>query len=596
MLTDDPVKLFEHATSAIRFRKQFTDKSKRRIARYATGGYRNDFGEANSTQNYEFEWVTNTVPNWIHQNPRFVVKIGGLPLDDPRLEAMQLGMNAWAEQTNLAAVLRDVAIDVQFDFGVVLVTLEPIADADPGSPIDRDMLAGVLPAVRPRAHRVSPRRFFIDPQATSVRTARILGHICIEDREDLLNAKLPSGKPKYDRELLAAISGDEGVAKLMDELGIPTQGQPQRDQVVFFEMYVPERGMIYTLAAVGGGGAAKFLREPRKYRGPSWGPYTVFGAHTIPDQVMPLAPLAVVEGMINELTAHARQISEDAGAAKRLLITNGDPKVNHAITTAANGSVISIANFDKAIMPIEIAGPLPANLQYSQMLRESADRTIGLTDTVRGNITGATAEEINTAQANRNRRVLMSRSEFQGCVGQVARTVASHMWHNPRVRFPFTYSDPETGKQRSGRFQGGSTEKEAALFDHLQVSIAPMSMEAVDEATLQSRMEKLTNDAFQISQAAVAVPWFRVERWMDDRGEALNVKGAAERYIDMEMLEQARRLANPALYGAAPGMQVGVGVGGGMLPGPTAAPALGPPVPPQSNAQLARRERAGDGV
>ena len=586
MFTDDPIKLFEHVTSAIRFRKKHTDQSARRIARYTTGAYRADFGEANSTQNYEFEWVTNTVPNLVHQNPRFNVKIDGLDQEDQRLSAIQLGLNAWVEQTNLAAVLRDVAIDAQFDFGVVLVTLEAIADADPGSPIDRDMLAGALPALRPRAHRVSPRRFFIDEQATSIRTARFIGHIFIEDREDLVNAKLPSGRPKYDAESLTQLGGDAEVQSLFDELGIPTKGGPQRDQVVGWEIYIPERGMIYTLAATGGGAKAKFLREPRKYRGPAWGPYTVFGMHTVPDQPIPLAPLAVSEGMVNEIAAHSRQISEDAGAAKRLIVVDGDPKLMQAIISAANGSVIGVPNFDKRMLQVEIAGPLPANLQHVQMLREAADRTIGLTDTVRGNITGATAEEINTAQANRNKRVLMARNEFQACVAQVARTVASHMWHNPRVRFPFTYADRTTGKQHSGTFQGGSTKSEAALFDHLQVMIEPMSMEATDEAVLQARMEKMTGDVLAIAQAAVQMPWIKVERWVNDRGEALNIKDAAERYIDLAMLEMARQAQNPMLYGA--GGMAGVGVGGGMLPGPVQTTG---PVAPQTNAQMAGRER-----
>lgn len=579
MLSDDPIKVLDEVKAAITFRQDHTKLSEDLIARYATKRFRSGFGRNPGTQNYEFEWVTNMVPNLVHQNPAFGVDMPGVPDDHPAVLALKMGLNGWAQQTHLSTQLREIAVDLQFNFGVALVTLETIGDYNAGTPIDGDLAAAAnsAPPVRPRLHRISPRRFFCDPQAMGRRQGRFFGHVWIEDREDLLNAKLPSGKAKFDKAEVEKLSDDAGVKQLLMELGIPTGQLLERNQVVGFEVYVPERGMIYTLAA-NANNAATFLRKPRRYLGPATGPYVLFGLHIVPDQVYPLPPLAVTASLVDEINAHAMQVSADAGSAKRLIAVDADPKVQQTITTAANGTVVCVPGLAGKVFPLELGGPQAANLNYIAMLREAADRTLGHSESVRGNITGATAREVDNVQANRNRRVVYSRGEFQADVARAATIAAYHMWHNAHVRFPLTYTDPTTGEKEFKEFRGGATEDERRMFGGMMIRVEPMSMEAVDEQMQQARVEKLTADIAAMMPAMVQEPWGKWKAIIDDRGESLGIKAAYDRYVDGDMLKAAQMLNNPGLFFGPDGMPMVGGAGGGAAGGPgmaAATPATG---------------------
>jgi hypothetical protein len=48
------------------------------------------------------------------------------------------------------------------------------------------------------------------------------------------------------------------------------------------------------------------------------GPYSLFGFYLVPDQVYPLAPLAVTRKQVEEINKHRWQASRDAAVAKQI--------------------------------------------------------------------------------------------------------------------------------------------------------------------------------------------------------------------------------------------------------------------------------------
>lgn len=562
-----PDNLYREAEGAIAFRKRHTDLSQELIRAMAANRYRSDWQtDEDRHENHAFEWIVNMVPNLVYTNPAVDLKSTTLPDDDRAVLAARAGMNSWIKAVDLAGILTEIATDLQFDFGVGLISLAPTPGPSSSAALYSDNEAGEPPSLRPMLHRLSPRRFFCDPQCTGPRQARYMGHIWIDDLERLLAAKLPDGTPKYDREAIEAMAVDERVDDLLKETGQTVGGdRVTRRQLVGYEMFIPETGMIYTIAASGpthSGNArvVKYLRKPRRYRGPQTGPYVLFGLYGVPDQIYPLPPLAVVHDLMEEINAHAGQASEDAGAAKQLIVTDGDPKLVNTITSAANGTVIAIPQFSGRAQAFQIGGPQKTNLDYIALLRDRLDRITGLTDSVRGSITGATAEEIHTTQANRNLRIRFAQSRFRSSVIECLRVVLYHLWNNPNVRFPVRSVDETTGDAMVGEFQGGpdpTSQQEQPSVDSLSIEIEPYTMEAVDQAVLQARMQRAGDLIFNVSQVMVAQPWMRWRKIIDDQFETLNIKGGGARYIDFDMLSRAQQLANPVLFGLVDPMAAG---------------------------------------
>lgn len=594
MLDCTPSNLRYEIEDAIRLRRAHTDLSNDLIRRFPGSYYRSDWKQEQelSHENHGFEWVSNVVPNLVFTNPKILVKHAAATDDDPQISAMRDGMNAWVDAINIVAPLEEIATDMQFDFGVGLVTVEQMPDAEPGKMFPSDILAVVgtpLPSVRPNVIRISPRRFFMDAQATSPKNARFMGHIWIEDMQDLLDAKDANGKPKYNAEAVKACGFDTELDELFREQNRALHDRRTRQQVVGYEVYVPEKGEIYTMGIYASGTGkddvhGAFLRPPRKYVGPATGPYVLFGVYIVPDQLYPLPPLAVSAMLEDEINAHSAQASEDAAVAKQLIVTDG-ADVTKAITTAENGSVITVPNFTGRHALVRIGGANPENLAYIQTLRARLDRRSGITDAVAGNVTGATAEEVHTAQANRNVRIKFLQKKFREGVIALLRIAASQFWHNPAVRFPVKVTDPQTGQQSVGEFVGGQTDENGLVFNGLQIDIEPYSMEYVDEVTVQRNMMQFGALVANSLPVFLQNPWFKAREWLNDQGEPMNIRGGGDRYIDWDMLKQAQMMMNPMLFGIAPpGQEPGV-------PGAPPGPTPGGPIGPTTNAQASAADR-----
>lgn len=541
--------------AAIDFRRLWTNLSSQLIRRVAGHDFRTDWQDGEDMhENLHHEYIVNFVPNMVDTNPGVEVQSYMLPDDHEGVVAIQQGLQGWVKRTDLASVLVALANDVCYDFAVGMVSLTDVPgyDEDADDDSDRWDLPAIMAPGRPmwpRLDRISPRRYFKDPISAD---SRFMGHIWVRDKQDLLDAKNDDGSPKFDAEAVNALSNEVGVEEVIRD----TQGEysrslqgPARKQVVGYEWYCPETGLLYTMGYVptasSGDGAHAFLRKPRPFIGIRRGPYVEFGINIIPDQIYPLSPLAVTASLVREIEAHSGQASEDAASAKRLVILDSNSKtLQNKITTEANGSVICAPGFTGQWAAAEFGGAQPANLAHIQSLKERWERMTGINDTIRGNITGATATETNLAQQSSDVRTRFGRRMFQASVVKVLEAAAYLMHESNAVRFFVKVPDPATGQTVPRLFVGGPQPgMEFMRFEDLEFRIQPYSMEYVDESVKQRRMQMAGELVLNALPAAMQFPFFKVREYLDDAFNVLNIPDAGRRYIDFAMLDQMRGLA-----------------------------------------------------
>lgn len=574
--------------SAITLRQQVTDLSAEFIKRLAGPDYRQDWPASEDQQeNYPHELVANTVPALYYSNPGIGFACSALPPDHPFVRAQRIGLNEWSKgNRQLERQMLQIAYDTCTDFGVAQVGLDKMPGYDTAGSNQDDGPIPLFPMVR----RVSPTRFFTDPQATDADLFRFRGHIWVRDKDDLLSSKNADGTPKFDREAVDGLATDANTKGVTREIvGAAGKDFVNRNQIVGYEIYVPEDGMIYTLAMQMGdtSGNHGFIRPPRKYFGPRSGPYVMFGLNIIPDQIYPVSPLAISMGLIRELNAHAGQASSDAASSKRLVIVDSNNKeLVEAVTTALSSSVIGVPNFDGKALNMDVGGASPETLNHIERLRTTLDRQSGLTETKRGNLTGVTAREVAEASAGEDTRTKFIQSRFRAAVVDAIRIVSYLIWESPAVRFDVSYDDPATGDKVYQLFQGGNPGINGLPhlpFERLNASVTidPYSMESVDQGVLQRRIQAALAQTMTVLQAARLYPELKVREVLNDIYQSVNIPEGASRYVEMGILA-VERLRARAMLGMDPNAPGGAQQPGGQpgesgMPGAASLEVGGPP-------------------
>lgn len=568
---------------AIRARKRLTDYSMDLVKIAAGSKYRSDWKPAfESHENHAHEWRTNMVPNLVNGNPQAAgIRSGSLDDEDPALKGLTMAVNAWSHSADLGNLLLEHADDVQFNYCVGLVTTEMVPLV-PGVDIERDAADGEKVGLRPRAHRISPWRFFADQQAINRLGRRYIGHIWIEDKKSLADEKLPDGRPAYDREALKSVVVDDEVRTLLLEIGIDIGGSGiDREQVVGYEFYVPETGMIYTMASTPTGPEkAGYLRAPRKWRGLRSGPYVMGGIYMLPDQTFPVAPLAIIHDLSLEVNRHRAQASDDAGRAKKVLVTDADAGAVGKMIASKNGDVLGIPGFKGNSMEVQLGGVNPDQLAYIQVLNDLVEKTVGLTANSSGKSTGDSATEADIIQRNRNGRVQWCQRAFRRFTEGMMRIAAEQFWNNPRTRQAINHTDPVTGEVTVGMYEGGDGRRLGIPFDQLQLTIDPYSTDPQDDAILQQQQQKAMELVIVNVETMKQNPQVKWKSLIGDTFDRLGMKNRADKYLDWEMLElmqapiiiQAQMMAQQGAM-----MLAGGGAPGGVPAGPEGqAPAQQP--------------------
>lgn len=555
MLDLSPENLRLEIERAETLRDKHTQMVEQLVLGYCGAYYRRDKHPDQPTpENHAFEYISLMLPMLAYDNPAVAVESTNAGFDPTIAVGMEEALNQTTINDDLQKLFERVAYDSLFAFGVLITTLEET------TPAEGDVGAGdeeeeAPPLMLPRTNYLAPERFFIDPAAVSPTLnadgfdgIRFLGHRWVRDKEDLLADR------RFDKAAIESLEDDVAI----EQLHRPDRDDnPTRKEIVGYEVWVPptkynpnsrENGMIYTLAVMQdakkdapGGGKTAFIRKPRPYFGPCWGPYSLFGIYEVPGQCYPLGPIAAVAEQAEELNAHSHAAARGASREKSItLINSTENAAAAAAKNAKDGEVWKVPNLNaNSIIQLEIGGVDPKRYEYIQTLRERLDRNSGINDARRGNVEGKElATAINTANDASKTREAYIQAKFQKAAAQVMRSRAWYLFNSENVVVPLS---PAAGKRlhmRQPVYHGGIQEgQEGQSFESLAIRIEPYSMERPNESLLQQRTMALLEWLLKVAAIMPQVPFMQWEEILDWVGRVYNTRTLAK-MVNLPMLQK----------------------------------------------------------
>jgi hypothetical protein len=412
----------------------------------------------------------------------------------------------------------------------------------------------------PVSYQIEPHRFFFDPLSTWFGGARYVGHKFIRDKADILEEA--DGDSGWNRDAVEAIAAGAGLDEFPERKDNDRASGVDRGELVLYEIWVPEKhirepkdgfhGALYTLAVAqgqdGSDDKAEFIREPRAYFGPRWGPYTLYGTYPVPGDPFPLSPFAAVYRQVKELNEITKASNESIRKYKKLVLVSQDnPDLARKIKDGVDLMVLPVKGLDKKqVVEIELGGITSQHKDQIRDALERVDRNTGIDQTQRGNLEkGLTATAVAVAESSASAALAFVKQEFTDATVQVLNSAAWFMYNEDRVEFPLGEEAADELGMGEPWFKGGMGGE--ASYDDLELEIEPMSMERMNESLMRSNYVEQMKMLLEAAAVIPSAPFYDWNTIFDRGGDALNDPMLSE-------------IFNPDLAAMVTGMQMSQGL------------------------------------
>lgn len=509
MLDVTPTNLKREVDAAVSFRNHHMEAAAK--LRNKLGGREHDATnpEASDLENHAYEFISLVLPSLIMDNPQ--VRLSHLIdalADAARI--LQYQGNRWSRETKFREPLIAVGVDTAFAFGAMMVGREPVLGHDPSE---------ASSPLRPRAYRVPPSMFGFDPMCSQFGEARYVFHQWQRDKEDLL-AEARLGGRGWRAGEIEALAEQERPSKSWAGVGWDGRSReratPARRELTAYDIWVPEFELD-AATAVGGRDVGlngtiftisddKEIREPRPFFGPSYGPYTLFGFYTVPDDPIPLSPLVATASQSAELNLVAKAISAAARDYKKVMLVDSvHSQLGDDLVSKAHHSVIPVEGLDSsAAVPAEVGGITTQLLEQEAQMRARLDRNSGMDDARRGSTPpGVSATASDIAERSGAQRLAFMQRQFTSSVQRVFETV---LW----------YLSVEAGLVTP------------PMFDQIDVTIDPISLSRPSEAIMQQRATLGAQVVLQVAPLVPQMPWVDWRTFLNGVGDAYGLPMLAD--------------------------------------------------------------------
>jgi hypothetical protein len=518
MLDCSAQNLMDEAYAAEQHARKHLEVLNQIIETYVGSYYRSDMKPVfPAPENYPYSYVANVRPRLIFNCPRFTASNEGTYLDAKKLLGTAKFVNQWAVNERLHQTLIPAVTQALMMRCVFLTSFEDL---------EGEVSEGDLRLMLPKCKEIELRRYFRDPKGTPAVKPRYKGHMWVRDLEDVKKLKGVDSKVLHD------LVPDIGL----DKLERPDQRQgnregPPRNEIVAYEIWVPEcntyrtnpklqHGTIFTVA-VGQkvhsdgtrerGEKAGFLRKPRPYFGPDWGPYTEIEFVDVPANTYGSSPVAMLMQQVEELNAHLSATADAAARMKHLIFVDAaHDTLALAVQNSPDGHVISIPGVTKEqVIPVLIGGPAPEQYTYNEVARERLDRNIGMDSAQRGGVEqDRTATATNVRYQSLNIRMVDLKRTVANAVKQIANTVAWYGWNSPNVVMRLGQGAGKDFGVKNPVFLGGPDDGEKLPdWDAAALELEAYSMEAPDEEKLAAEVAEALAIVTEMAQIMQEAPW-----------------------------------------------------------------------------------------
>lgn len=569
MLKVTAANLYDEVQAAQRYCEKHREWFGRQVQRYASPFYGRFTGkEEYFPENYYYAYVAHTVARLTGIEPKIRLSTAR---DQARVQALEDAGNRWILDTNYQREREKLATDFCFAWSIAVVR----------QGVRTGFEQAEDPVMTPQAVRISPRRFGWDPLALSIEEARFMYHVMIRDKDDLLEEAKEDGSGWI-------VENINSVPTDIDAKGVRNKFEtiepPSRNEVIYYEMWVPEytlpeddefwdgmskqektryHGTIFTVAwsSEDGKGQAAFLRNPRPFFGPRWGPYVVGGQYTVPDESAPLSALTANEGQIQELNNQARANNNSAQRRKTLALVDGlKPSLINKLASSPDGDIVAAPGIEKnKVVEIEIGGASQEAQMRELELRGRVDRNLAMGDAVRGQVSGAGTATENAIAAQASSALTgfvdMKFTEFEK---RIFRSVLWYFDQDERSVLPLgreygVYVGGQSPEQMSEgvrravkagympREQGDQmiqmlsqltdTDEEGSgmSFDDLEIHIDAIR----NDGSEVQKMIAASNAVMQMLPAVMSAPFWDWKSWLKRWGEAFNMPDL-DQYLNLE--------------------------------------------------------------
>ena len=429
MIDDSPENLSLEIADSIRFREKHTRASADIVRKFAGSHFRDDYPQSPTLDNLGFAYVAWMLPELAYSHPAVRVKTSRPVTQQPIADHIESALNSWLGQCGYGDEDVLVTMDMLTSFGVMAVSMEPV-----DQPTDGMGYGGG--ALMPHASHVPQDMLVMDGRCSHWSKARFLGHEYYRDFEWLKeNRKVRGYKMDVIEQVEQAQNNyNEDTGQQRGEHPFPKATIPPRNQVHLVDLWIKERGKVYTLVMGNRSALPQMLRE-EDYEGPEDGPYVVFGAYQVPGDPYPISRIQAEWSAYKELQEQTNAISLANKNYKRGILVDGkETETVQALLNATNGAVDAVRGMNpNAFKEYQVGGAHPEQVAYVAMVKQRFEDGLGFGSTQRGAASDKTATGEQIAQSNADGATAWVKECKYKATAMVLEKVMWHLIHNPNV-------------------------------------------------------------------------------------------------------------------------------------------------------------------
>ena len=426
--------------------------------------------------------VSLMLPHLAFQNPKSLVTTDSLNLR-PESKKLELALDRLYKEIDLWKTLRISITDALLSVGIVKVGLTSggqIYEVD-GYQHDNG---------QPFCDAVDLDDYIIDPDARRREEAWFEGNryklplSFLKDSEGYNQKVVDTLRPR-DR-FTRNQSGEAPVEELSRRSRVDTE--EYIDQVDLIDLWLPKENMVVTIAG-DINNVQGFVKET-SWEGPERGPYEMLGFNWVPNNALPLSPIAVLFDLHVMINKQARKLGRQADRQKDLVLydkRNEDEA--EGIKNASDGEMVGVGNVDR-FRQVSMGGVNDKGFQNLQWLEGEFSRNAGNTDLLGGVVAQSdTVGQDQLLMQNASIKIDDMRTQTHRFTQRIAERLAWYLVSDPLIELPMI-------KEIGGvpvPVTYSAEEREGDFID-FNFDIQPYSMQADTPSRKYQRLQQVMMD------------------------------------------------------------------------------------------------------
>lgn len=473
--------------------------------------------------NLIWQATTTLVPNLVFRRPQ--ARIRAL-IDDYReyADVAALATTKLAEELKLKDTLRKVVTDSIFMAGFVKLGL---CNSDRTIQVDEWTVDPGMPF----CSRVSPSDMILDPLGEDWYDQRLIGNRFRMRRDEALESGM------YDEDALRAVPTRTYHGHDASQLlgGGADEAMHLQDVIEAVEIWLPGSQEVVTLPWSPEGEIVPTELARVQWEGPEEGPYRMLGYAFVPDNVLPLPPVAVWYDLHQAAARAARRIGEQAERGKSILAyTASGWQDAENIQQSGDGSAVQVEDID-SIKEVQYGGATDTAHNYLDWAKNefsSMAMNIDLLSGTRSQEPTATQAEI--LQTNTTIRLNDMQNLVYDWVGECLQGLFFYLHTDPLIEMPLIQR--RQGQHRTVVY---TPEMREGRWIDFNITVRPYSMSRQDPNTRTRRlMEFFASVIPAVAQAyQILGPALNIENAINIIGQEMGIEELDD-IINSPLLQQ----------------------------------------------------------